>query len=276
MQINRNCTSCGRVHHYERNLCYGCYKVLMQKPNCTCKVCNKEFYELPARIKQGRGQFCSRHCRLIGLGAKTIQTECEQCHKPFVYIEKKFKECRKFCSNKCNTDSYIGKPHQISEEGMQKLIAKNKARKGKSIKRVKLDGYRTPEHREYCRKRRLSQTFLKQDTDIELILKEVLDKEGLKYEHPYVLDGKFVCDFGFPEVKVIVECDGSYWHSLPRNRHFDKLKNNYIPKIGWTILRFSDVDIKQKIDLVIREIKNTIVFKHIAQNNLATMLGIRK
>ncbi len=74
-----------------------------------------------------------------------------------------------------------------------------------------------------------------------------MDKLGLKYKHPYNLGNKFQCDFAFPDKKVIVEADGTYWHSLSRNKHFDKLKKMYCESHGWNLLRFTDYEIKKQI-----------------------------
>ena len=231
----------------------------MNKPNCICKNCNKEFYEIPARIKIGRGQYCSSHCRNIG-SAMVVQKECLQCKKQFAYKKRIYRTERKFCSLKCSTDYNIGKAPQIGEEGRKKLMVFLHSRKGKPAVDYDKSVYKTPEFKEKCRKHRLSQTFLQQDTDIEILLKEAMDRAGIKYEHPYNLDGKFICDFGFPFTKLIVEADGSYWHSLARNKHYDNLKNKYCETHGWRLVRFTDKQIKKEIDYCIDIIK-TLNFK---------------
>lgn len=105
---------------------------------------------------------------------------------------------------------------------------------------------------------RAKQKFLNIDTDIEIIMKNALDKHGLKYEHPFQLDGIFNIDFAMPDKKIAIECDGLYWHSRQRNQSYDKRKEQYLIKRGWTLLRFLDILIKQKIEKCISVIKSVM------------------
>lgn len=255
--LGRDCTSCGKRHFYDRYLCNKCYRFLNPNPNCICKVCNREFYVTPSLIKNNHGQYCSRDCKIIGMGEKVFQKECEYCKKVFTYFEDK-RFTRKYCSNKCCTESLKGREHQISEEGNKKRLVHIMKLNSRPRDNYNKESYRTPEFKEKCRKKRLSQTFLKQGTDIEIMMKTAFDSIGLKYEHPYNLDGKFICDFGFPEAKIIVECDGSYWHSLPRNKHYDKLKESYCIKHNWLLLRFNDLQIKSNPTHLAKIIQNEV------------------
>lgn len=44
-----------------------------------CKFCNEEFSVIPSQIKRGRGKFCSRKCRFLGMSEK----EKDRCRSLF-------------------------------------------------------------------------------------------------------------------------------------------------------------------------------------------------
>lgn len=95
-------------------------------------------------------------------------------------------------------------------------------------------------------------------TCIEKKMKEALRRNGLKFEEQYNLDNKFLIDIAIPELKIAIECDGEYWHSLPRNQHVDKQKQIHCDKYGWQLLRFTDKEINTKLDDCINIIFNMI------------------
>ena len=65
-----------------------------------CLICHKQFRTILAKVKVGKGKFCSRKCYLIFHSAnKWSQKECIYCHKKFTYRTKQKK--RKCCSLSC-------------------------------------------------------------------------------------------------------------------------------------------------------------------------------
>src|SRR5205823_8182758 len=96
---------------------------------------------------------------------------------------------------------------------------------------------------EMIRNARMKQILPINNTKIELKMAKALDTAGIKYISQFNLDNRFLLDFAIPESKVGIECDGVYWHNLPRNKHVDKLKNIYAKKKDWILLRFTDKQI---------------------------------
>jgi G:T-mismatch repair DNA endonuclease (very short patch repair protein) len=95
----------------------------------------------------------------------------------------------------------------------------------------------------------------KTDTSIELKVKEYLSELGIKYVHPYYLKPNlvagrqmFILDFYVPSSNLIIECDGDYWHSLPKVIERDKVKINYLTERGFRVLSLSESLINQRID----------------------------
>ena len=54
-----------------------------------------------------------------------------------------------------------------------------------------------------------------------------------------------VPDFVSEERKIIIECDGDYWHSKPKQIIKDKSKTAYYRKLGYTVFRIPEHDINE-------------------------------
>jgi very-short-patch-repair endonuclease len=101
-------------------------------------------------------------------------------------------------------------------------------------------------------------------------MKKNLQENNIVFEFQYQI-GRFVCDFAIPNLKIVIECDGDYWHSNPLIYNLDSLDNRQIKKLeldkrkdlyllenGWEILRFYETDIKRDIKECISIIKKKI------------------
>ncbi len=95
-------------------------------------------------------------------------------------------------------------------------------------------------------------------TDIELIMKEQLEKEGINFVEQFPIRCKYgyILDICIPELKIDIECDGSFWHPL-NNKH-DRNRNGFLKENGWEVLRFRDNQIKSNTNICIKVIKDTI------------------
>lgn len=96
------------------------------------------------------------------------------------------------------------------------------------------------EHKANLRKSRMKQIIPYEYTKIERIIENVIQKLDTPYVHSFNLGDKFLCDFAIPTSKLLIECDGDYWHSLPNNVRRDKSKDAYARKSGWKILRLPE------------------------------------
>jgi very-short-patch-repair endonuclease len=105
--------------------------------------------------------------------------------------------------------------------------------------------------------RQLMSGTQKQDTSIEIKMRDALDGEGIPHEHPFPFAGKFLCDFGIPEKKIVIECDGDYWHNREDIKKRDASKNGYIKKCGWTMLRFWEHEINGNVGACLDKVRLT-------------------
>ena len=62
-------------------------------------------------------------------------------------------------------------------------------------------------------------------------------------------------------LKLCLEIDGDYWHSLPKKQIADKRKNTYLKNKGFTVLRIKEKDIYKDIDKCINRIREAIYDK---------------
>ncbi len=101
------------------------------------------------------------------------------------------------------------------------------------------------------------------DTSIELKVKEMLDKLNIKYEHPYIFKDSLSCDFAIPTLKLIIECDGCYWHSCPKHHPKaritnDKERDKYTTYFGWKTLRLWEHEINDDPEKCLNKIKQCL------------------
>ena len=112
------------------------------------------------------------------------------------------------------------------------------------------------------------------DTKIELLLKKAISDAKLKgYRLNYKMMGK--PDVVFTKYKVIIFCDGEFWHGknylqkkhkykkywvekIRYNMQRDKKNNRKLRRDGWSVLRFWEKDIEKKVDRCIHKIKNKL------------------
>lgn len=95
-------------------------------------------------------------------------------------------------------------------------------------------------------------------TSIEVKMAEELRRREINYIEQHNLANKFALDFFLPEFNIVIECDGDYWHRLPKNIARDKSKNAYIKACGLSLYRFWEseinADVEACVDVVLAEI----------------------
>jgi len=79
-------------------------------------------------------------------------------------------------------------------------------------------------------------------SSLEKRMKIILDELGLEYVPQQPILNYFV-DFGLPKYKVAIEVDGNYWH---QDKEKDSVRQVKIEKEGWTVLRFSEDEMKDE------------------------------
>ena len=114
--------------------------------------------------------------------------------------------------------------------------------------------------------------FLHISTSIERKLRKELERREIDFIFQYRLTRGVIVDFAFPKSKLVVECDGDYWHANPEKYTEDKLNNfqkrnvkndhermEKIRGLGWNILRFWEDDIEKSMGDVMNQIEDNLV-----------------
>ena len=92
-------------------------------------------------------------------------------------------------------------------------------------------------------------------TDAEQILWSRIRRKQLKSRQFYrqKIIGNYITDFYCPKSKLIIEIDGGQ-HYSEQEKKKDKIRDDYMSKIGLKVLRFSDNEIFKNLEDVIEKI----------------------
>lgn len=83
---------------------------------------------------------------------------------------------------------------------------------------------------------------VRQDTSIERAVCSVLTDFGIAFDKQVPLGG-FITDVCIPRNRLVIECDGDYWHSLEGNRARDERKNRWMWDEEYHLVRLRESDI---------------------------------
>lgn len=103
--------------------------------------------------------------------------------------------------------------------------------------------------------KQFSRTLRKNMTDAETLLWSRIRGKQLKGFQFYrqKIIGNYIVDFYCPASKLVIEVDGGQ-HYREEGKDKDHIRDNYMKKIGITVLRFSDRDVLKRIDTVMENI----------------------
>ena len=74
-------------------------------------------------------------------------------------------------------------------------------------------------------------------SSIELKVKRQLEELGIRFIHQkQIADGKFILDFYIPSMKLVIECNGDYWHNLEYRKQRDRELKEYVLSTGRDII----------------------------------------
>jgi very-short-patch-repair endonuclease len=57
---------------------------------------------------------------------------------------------------------------------------------------------------------------------------------------------------------LVIQWDGIYWHTKPKRKRLDESQDAYLKKCGYRVLRITDLQIKEDINLVYDNIRKAI------------------
>jgi very-short-patch-repair endonuclease len=71
-------------------------------------------------------------------------------------------------------------------------------------------------------------------------------------------DSSYRVDFAFPQLKVAVEADGEEWHASSEDIQRDKVRDSQLASQGWIVLRFTEQEIEDQIDDIMKVISRVL------------------
>lgn len=228
-------------------ICSICKQKFLFKPNANKvrKFCSKKCFN---KWQIGRPNFLARE-RSKGnkwnwQGGKKVN--CFNCKKlAYRYPKDLKRSLRHFCSFDCSIQFKKKAPFHTKEAREKIKLARARQVITKETKKKLKAIWNTPEKKEYARLRRLKQKFPTVDTSIERKTEEWLKSKNINYIHPFNWANKFQSDFYISALNLIIECDGKYWHSLPKAIKKDKEKDVCAKKCGFNLIRLTEEQINQ-------------------------------
>lgn len=183
-----------------------------------CLSCGVEFIAKPNLLKKGQGKYCSSKC--------AYKSRLGMNHRNWKGGDKEY------TCDQCGT-TFIRNPAHV--KGREHLFC---SRQCNSIFQM------------------IHQK--KKNTDIEIKMRELLMEKGILFQEQIGLFGISVVDFFIPLARLVIYCDGDYWHRLPEHLERDKRQTEILESKGLKVLRFWGKDIKKNPDKCLKAIRKYI------------------
>lgn len=152
--------------------------------------------------------------------------------------------------------------------------------KSEDIKRrhwtVLSDGPKRIEIINKLRKSRMLQRFPRRSTSIETMMQRELTDRGINFVTHYPIFDICQPDIVIPDKKLVIQCDGDWWHANPKFHDRDSLsaiqKNNIkrdafqdgiLTQAGWHIMRFWESDIENSLSRCVDKIESFLKIERI-------------
>lgn len=250
MILRWNLTHCGNIrerrfefHHPPYRVIYGDKLKWKKLPsleivewfhsNLACPACGKKFNS----IKSMYDHFDSR---------RTICIEIDMLNKIRHKVENEY-TCHCGCGKKLRLGRLGLEGHAkeepwnkgLTKEDDERLLTASKRR----IREIAADNIKMLENLSTG----TDDKKFNNTSSIEYIIKDILSNNGIKFIHQFNFFDLFVCDFAIPSKKVLIECDGNYWHDWPNGLTKDKVRKRQAKENGWKMLRLWESDIKNDI-----------------------------
>jgi len=288
---DNHCIDCGKLIGERHQRCMVCWKKHKKTHiiKRVCQFCGKKFFANMYIVKRGYGKFCSHKCSDL---SKRVKKVCLECGKVFVVgknlskrkfcspncyniyrgayinIKKTCKECgkifkvrkcefkRKFCSHKC-AYAYNGQLQQGKHNSKWKekkpiicpicgkqFISPYSKKRGQKFCSVR------------CRNLWNNERMPRKDTSIERKIEGLLKELKLSFKKQKIIaDCRTIVDFYIPEQRVVIYCDGDYWHSRPESRKRDITQDFLLMINRYNLLRLKESEINNNLSQCRKKIK---------------------
>jgi very-short-patch-repair endonuclease/predicted DNA-binding protein (UPF0251 family) len=100
------------------------------------------------------------------------------------------------------------------------------------------------------------------ETAIEAKIYAELERRGITFVKQQVIDGLWVVDALIPGARIVIECDGEYWHSLPEMQHRDKKKDGYLRSRKYKVFRFPEAAIHSDVKECVQRVVDALIDRY--------------
>lgn len=97
------------------------------------------------------------------------------------------------------------------------------------------------------------------ETTIETLLYRELERRNVPFARRQVVDGLYEVDALIMGARIVIECDGEYWHSLPGRPEKDAKRERYLRSRGYLVLRFPEAALRADIEACGQEVVDALL-----------------
>lgn len=256
--VTRVCVACGkefqqpqlsRVRSTCSDACIGLLRTgvapgnKLPRKTLACKQCGGDF----AVSETSKRIFCSKDCadsnrRGVPTGRLLVKIQCRECAVEFEVTPAR-KPTALYCSLPCANAAMTrvtGAEHPLYKE-----------KDTRSCEQCGEDfEARAAGDKRFCSRQCVgaytTQLQGGRRSSIELLVEAELLRLGIVAEHSKPV-GQWVVDFLLVDKKTVIECDGSYWHSIPEVAARDLRKDEWLGRNGYQVIRIGEVDIRRDV-----------------------------
>lgn len=195
-----------------------------------CKQCGASFDSYPT----DKQKYCSLDCRNQSMRKKRLEMPCTACGQIVYPHPSRLKHGKTiFCSPNCKK-TYQSGHNSVHWKSSVTLVCEQCG--ALFERKPHLASVRFCSRQ--CRNNWLRENITS-PTSIELAIEQELKSMGIDYRPQHQID-RWSCDFYIPAAKLVIECDGNYWHSLPDVQRKDRKKDRWLTNNGYKILHLSE------------------------------------
>lgn len=237
------CEGCGKyfekLPYLQRSADYcslACYHLTTSRRQLkTCIKCHKEFKAKRYLVEQGYGQYCSRRCQHLDYPEKVV-LKCKQCGKAITKppsVAKLTQYCSKECQDLGMSEFEI---HVCAQCKNEFKIPMWEVRNGKG-KFCSRD----------CFNKYVGESSLEEKVRHYLEDHKIIFIQEKKF-------GRYRADFYIENLKLIIECDGEYWHLCRHTEARDARKTKFLESLGYHVARLTGRQINEHWPDCIKEV----------------------
>ena len=98
-----------------------------------------------------------------------------------------------------------------------------------------------------------SAKLIRRNTSIEIKMQGILRQHGYFFQTHIPVCSICIPDIVLPECKIIIQCDGDYWHNYPDGLEKDRNQDKILTENGWRVIRFWEHEIHENIQDCLRK-----------------------